>query len=837
MAQSLVTDAGTLIIPGAYSTIKVQTNNSGLATTGVLMLVGEADAGPRFSLETDLEENSFGPDQVAAVQAKYRSGPIVDAFRVAAAPAADPGIPGAPSRIVIVKTNSSLKAKRAITNWSAATYGFLADKSYGKLGNLIYVSVEAKQAEVLPTTGSFTFIPAVGTVAFEIRVNGGAGVGGTLVAADSPATFVSTVNSLAGVAATGGADRVAHSDAGTIAITATGNAVVFTAAGDTWQVTPSIGDTLVVPPTSVLAGGSNQNVGAYVVTGATTTTIAATKLSDAAKPGATIGVITAPLTIGATAVGGTPANNIKVFSPVIVTLEAGNPIDGIGKSLEIAELTSGTDLLSRTAYQLNTTVVTWVSKAATATNLTATEYVAKLNVNRQSDAVQEELSAGGEIALKIRYTGTTATITVGATSITTSVAGGAGANLDIALSDFATLNDLANFISVQPGYSCSVGNGILGQLPPSALDKVTAQGICSAHGAQNGRLKVDAYKFFKVVSEQSVLVQLQNSSDVVVAASSGLPQPQTTAYLAGGARGGTLSTDIVAAIDALEKVSGNFLIPLFSRDATTDILDNLTDSSSTYTIDAINAYAKTHVIKLSTLKRKKNRQAFLSKKSSFSAAKEASSNIAHHRCTMTFQDIKVVASDGTIKQFQPWMGAVVAAGMQAAGFYRAIFGKLANISGAIQGAADFDDRDDTAMEDALLNGLLPLKREPTGGFSWVSDQTTYGTDNNFVYNSIQATYGGDIIALTTAQRMEKAFKGQSIADVSAGVALSFLEVIMSELLKLKLLAPSSDAPKGFKDPSIKINGPVMYVSCEVKLAGAIYFIPISFLVSQVTQSA
>ena len=50
MAKSLVTDSGTLYRPGAYSDYKVKSSPSGLATTGVLMLVGEADAVSRARL-------------------------------------------------------------------------------------------------------------------------------------------------------------------------------------------------------------------------------------------------------------------------------------------------------------------------------------------------------------------------------------------------------------------------------------------------------------------------------------------------------------------------------------------------------------------------------------------------------------------------------------------------------------------------------------------------------------------------------------------------------------------------------------------------------------------
>jgi hypothetical protein len=155
----------------------------------------------------------------------------------------------------------------------------------------------------------------------------------------------------------------------------------------------------------------------------------------------------------------------------------------------------------------------------------------------------------------------------------------------------------------------------------------------------------------------------------------------------------------------------------------------------------------------------------------------------------------------------------------------------------LQAAGDFNTNDDDDLEDALEAGLLIAQVDPAGGFMWTSDQTTYMKDDSFYFNSIQAIYAGDIVALTCSQQMESAFVGQSVADVTAPVALSALEGIMSNLLRLKLIAVSDDAPKGFKNASIKINGGVMLVTVEVKLAGAIYFIPINFLVSQVQSSA
>jgi hypothetical protein len=85
--------------------------------------------------------------------------------------------------------------------------------------------------------------------------------------------------------------------------------------------------------------------------------------------------------------------------------------------------------------------------------------------------------------------------------------------------------------------------------------------------------------------------------------------------------------------------------------------------------------------------------------------------------------------------------------------------------------------------------------------------------------------------------MEQAFVGQSLADVSAAQALSVLDAIMDNMRRLKLIAFSDDAPKGYKNPIIKINGPAMVVSAEVKAATALYFIPITFSITQIQQSA
>lgn len=830
MAQQYITDNGTLTVPGAYPSIKVINGASGLSTTGVIALVGEANAGPDYTLESDLSVNAFGPDQLAAVISKYKSGDLVDAFRGASQAANDPNIQGAPQSFILVKTNPSGQATSALLNNASGTYATLKDLSYGLLGNLIYYSVSAAASEVKPTTGAFTFLPPIAATDMSIRINGGAAITYTAAAGQLPSAFQSGLQAAsASLSVTGGADRtVIQAVAGTLAATATGNSVVFTIS-TSWAVAPTVGDTLYVSATSVVKGGSNQNVGSYVVTGATTTTITATKLMDGSG---TPGQLTAPVTVSAVAIASTTAD-LRAFAPIVITIASNSLVDGVGKTLEINELTSNTDRLSNLCYALNTSKVTWVSKTGAATQLTsATEQSVTLNVNRQMDSVSETITAGGAIALQLGYTGTTCSVTVTATTLTTTVTGGSGQNLSLTLANFPTLNDLVAYINAQTGYIAAVGSAAIGQFASTGLDEGTFN-AGTTFGNKTLRLKVDAAKFAAAVLTGSDTVQLIFPTGTVA----GLPAVTSgSVFLSGGTLGGTSNAVFNAAIDKLQGVQLNFIVPLFSQDATLDIAAGSTDSTSTYTIASINSYVSTHCNAMSTLKRKKNRQGFLSKRDTFLNVQTAAQNLASARVSMCFQDVKDVGANGVV-QFQPWMAAAKAAGMQAAGFYRAIVNKGIQISGAVQAAGDFNYKLDTDVETALLNGLLPIKVPAGGGYVWASDQTTYLRDNNFVWNSIQAIYAADTVALTTALRMQQAFVGQSVADVTASIALSALENIMADMLRLKLIAKSDDAPKGFKNAQVTISGPVMNVSVEIKLAGAIYFIPISFQVSQVTTTA
>ena len=308
--------------------------------------------------------------------------------------------------------------------------------------------------------------------------------------------------------------------------------------------------------------------------------------------------------------------------------------------------------------------------------------------------------------------------------------------------------------------------------------------------------------------------------------------------LSGGAKGGTTAAAVAAAIDEMANIDVNFITPLFSQDATDDITDGLTDPSSTYTIAGINAYLQQHVVSLSgQVKRKLNRLAVGSYRGTFANARAQAASLASARFALTFQDVKNVSVSGLIVQYQPWMGAVLAASMQAVGLYKSINHKYANCTGIVTPENDFNPTNYGQLQQALNSGLLVLEAPAGGGFRWVSDQTTYGKDGNFVYNSLQVMYTADYMALDLARSFDNFAVGQAVSDISAPIAKGFLQAKMTQYLLAKLISPSNGAPAGYDSASCVLSGPVLSVAVNAYITNAISFVPITLSISQVQQSS
>lgn len=715
MSLRVVTPFVNSNIPDSYPNITVQSNPVGLGSSGIVVIIGEADGGDSYQ-NVALANNIFTPDQLAKVQQTYLSGQIVDAFRALSAPSSDSDINGSANVIYIVKTNSSAKASAIVDT----NYGTFKDQNFGLKGNGYKYQITQIAAEVAPEVDGDTIAafgaPLNGT-SFSVRLNGG-----------------------------------------------------------------------VVTVVTLSATASDHNNQANLVI-----------------------ELNGLLPAGIVAAAGAAPSSIKLT----VTADGAANRKGWGKALELIDSTPGD--LAAIGLDAGLTV-------------SSQEPGVEVSIVRPDINLSETLDINAVVALSLGYLGTTATATIASGMLTTTVTGGSGANLSIDLSQYRTIADLATYIASQPGYS-AICVPAAQQLPPSALDAVSAIGIASSSSLLPGRIKKAASDFKAVLATSRAL-----SFSPLSGGAAGLPAAMANAaFLAGGTRGSTSSADIVNALSQIAGVQVNIIVPLFSQDATADIAAGNTASASNYTIAAINAAVKSHCIQYATPKLKRNRIAILSINDTYVNAKAQAQSLGHYRVSLCMQKVSQVDSTGNIKVYLPWYAACVAAGMQAGGFYKAIVNKAANVISHVD-PQGFDSGSPGDCEDALSAGILFLSKDTSREY-WVSDQTTYGYDTNFVYNSIQAVYCSDILALDLAQSFKVAFVGKSLADVDAATALSFLAQKMDGYKKLKLIAASTDAPLGYKNQSVKINGPEMDVAVEIKLATAIYFIPISINITQVQSAA
>jgi hypothetical protein len=274
-----------------------------------------------------------------------------------------------------------------------------------------------------------------------------------------------------------------------------------------------------------------------------------------------------------------------------ITQDAGSNLhqNGWGRSFEL----SGGNALTN----LNFT--------AGAQALPTVEPGAIIRIKDNKNLIEEEDTVGGNVVMSIGFDSTSndatsATVQVTSTNVVLTVVGGAQAGTNtLTKSAYSSLSQLSAAINLIPGWSSALTSTLYGQLPLSVLDEVSAIGAHSETGKKPARIKKDAQEVADMLALSS-LVSIESQ------AQKGLPNTATEVALTGGAKGATLTSDVTDALAEFEKIRVNSVVPLFSRDASADISDALTDAGSTYTILGIHQAVKTHLSLMSTTRKIKN---------------------------------------------------------------------------------------------------------------------------------------------------------------------------------------------------------------------------------------
>lgn len=423
---------------------------------------------------------------------------------------------------------------------------------------------------------------------------------------------------------------------------------------------------------------------------------------------------------------------------------------------------------------------------------------------------------GGNSLMTLQCTdavSTAATVTITDKEFKTQVTGGTAQSLTVPLSSVPTVAQLVAFINAQPGYTASTASAQAGARPVSQLDRVTTANIKTAPYS----ILQDAFEVRDFFS-RSGIVSFEPALFV------GLPTAKPKTFLTGGSRGATPAARIQDCLDALFKRRVNFIVPLFSRDATADAVDSLTDPGSTYTVDAVHAAVQSHVNQASTVKGRKERQGWVGYKGTYANTAEKAAVLSSARVSLCFQDVDVLsATTGNVETKQPHMLAVIAAGMKAA----APVGtpntfKQPNIFGFSH--VDFDP--ETQSEKAIAANLTFVERDARqGGFRWKLDNSTYSKDlNAWVYNRPSVLYAADTAAYAVRINTE-VFVGQRNSDVSEQSVINLLIGVFDSLKSAGIIVGDTNTGgRGYKDLKVRIRGSIVEIDVTLALVEGLEFI-------------
>jgi len=534
-------------------------------------------------------------------------------------------------------------------------------------------------------------------------------------------------------------------------------------------------------------------------------------------------------------VGGVNSASTLTIAP---TADATNYRNGYGRNFEISESTSGH------AIKFGLTV---------GQTLASVEPSCSITLKQTRDSVEEEdTSLGGNIVLKIGSTATVPTVTIDANNILLKENGSTVKTF--IKSEYNALSEVATEINLMSGWYAAVGSSAYNQLSSEVLDQVTDLGCLiddSSTPVYSALIKKDAYEVSEFF-ELSSLAEIGTTGFTQLDPVTGLPETFAETQLIGAVRGPTLSADITAALTAFQKFHVNSIVPLFSRDAqsggttsTDDYTDGLTDSGSTYTIAAIHTGVKTHLTLMKTTKRRSERQGYLSLKDTWEDTKTQAYTLADGRVQIACQDVRTIDGQGVIKWFQPWALSCMLAGARGGSpIGTPLTFKNMNVAGIRQtGQAmtvadadiviDFDP--DLEYEEAIQAGVTFLEAPTTGGFRVVVDNTTYGKDENFVWNRANVIYAADTVAYNLRDSLEKQFVGQK-NTITAQLVASSVESLMARFLGQGIIVASDDAPAGFKDLTVTIDGNTINVGVVVKIVEGIDFVLADISIQRKTSS-
>lgn len=440
-----------------------------------------------------------------------------------------------------------------------------------------------------------------------------------------------------------------------------------------------------------------------------------------------------------------------------------------------------------------------------------------------------ELGGLGLMSLLYIGAGTQATASIqtaaGVKSLTTTITGGPGGEqLNIALTDASgnsilTLQQLVNLINATPlVYTATIIDQNTGR-PASDMDAyLNINCIVSAV-----QFNADLLAAINWSTTYSQYMQLALSAANTTPAMYSLIA--TPLFMTGGAVGTSANSDFQAGLNAFQTMRINSIVPLISQNA------------GTLTIDSINALVSGHCTTMWSTTGRSERQCFLSKNAAKASIASAARALNSPYVQLFAQQVQTLDHSGNLVWFDPWMQALIAAGMrQGSDTGTPLTFKTLNVTSIRVQDGSWDPKIDYAY--MIQNGVTISEPLDTGGFRWTVDNTTYSTDPSFVYNRGSVVDVAGFITYDLRQNLELTFIGNKARTGTSSSIKNFIQARMSLYLDDDLTV-GDDLNKGlgYKDLNVTVQGNTALVSMTITPVQGIDFILPSIYLADIKQSA
>lgn len=848
MARSVTWNGMTQYRPGGLTRINASAlAQIGLATNGIIGLVGEAEGGQPQSIVTI--------DDPALAKSSFRSGPLADAIKIAFDPSNDPRIPGGAFRCLCIKTNNSTQA--ALTLYNRYFAGTAAS---GSTTTVINVTGGAFTADAL--IGSQLVI---GNETRSITDNDATSI--TVGTAFSAAPTAGTaIEVLAPVLVLTSVDYGAHTNMVTFEFEpGVSKGEVWTAAFESkQQVSQDLGGKAFLQveyvgqsTTTVLASGTTTGGGASSIT----------------DSGAAFGTLT-DLFVYVSGGGLTNPNLRKIATNTGTQINTTSPFSSTptaGATYEVRkdQILSGTatagaastiTLAANRDLALNELVgmqivITSGTGAGQRRIITANTAGASSVVTVSQPWVTVPYLLASPGVYSIRYvtaaTGSFIGSTGKATGFRTSVAVNgavAATQLNITFAPGDTLETLAETINANPSYVATIPSGVNKQttlaesfdfdLGNTGVELRNDIGAVTTQPNPTYSYTVPWSNTFKrdlqvAIDDINATCELLTAARASSTPIAGMGRPAWTGtgsagtvgdsikYLTGGTRGVSTNSNFQTALDLLLGIRANFVIPLISYDLADD------GFGSTALFASVAAQLSAHCKAANGIV-KSERGGLLGMEGTQTELLNEAAQLNSTDIQLSGQQLKVLDVDGNLAVMPEWSMAVAAAGMRAGApeVGEPLTHKYIKTYDLLQHSS-WDPLDRTDANQMIGGGILFAEYIKGKGTRFVRDITTHVQDDNLAYMEGSVRDCVRYIAYGLRTTLEDRFTGVKATPANASgikqAAATWLDAANAENICVTSLNEKGVLVPGYENLRVTISGDIATVKVQVYPAVGINF--------------